>query len=222
MYVQRPFIAVRLKCLATSRTRSSGGTPRPDDAGAESRSSDEGGALRRETPDAFASSLARNASPSSTSIASICVAGTIAGECISKESGTIAALRTTARALGALGSHPSRPSSARSNRDTSRDGFTAGAGATRARMMWAAGDAAGAREALLRNGAIEAAVGLACREGMDVKARLAASAFVREAMADARGVDAARRMRETLERCARDGRAKTGWFGKRRWPSCER
>ena len=103
----------------------------------------------------------------------------------------------------------------------SRDGFTARAGATRARMMWAAGDAAGAREALLRNGAIEAAVGLACREGMDVKARLAASAFVREAMADARGVDAARRMRETLERCARDGRAKTGWFGKVR-PEDER
>ena len=84
------------------------------------------------------------------------------------------------------------------------------AGAARARAMWALGDVGNARGALLANDALGACVETACRRGMDARAREAASAMLRDACEDARGIEALRRWRTTLETCARergDGRA---------------
>jgi len=106
----------------------------------------------------------------------------------------------------------------------SRDGFMARAGAERARAMWALGDVGNARGALLANDALSACVETACRRGMDARAREAASAMLREACEDARGIEALRRWRTTLETCARqggDGRRRGRWWARPRASSGE-
>ena len=95
----------------------------------------------------------------------------------------------------------------------SRDGFSARSGAERARATWALGEIGRAREALLARGALDACVELVCREGMDPRARAAASAMVREAAEDARGAAALRTRRDALEACERALRPRRRWFG---------
>lgn len=95
----------------------------------------------------------------------------------------------------------------------SRDGFSARSGAERARATWALGGIGGARDALLARGVVEACVELACREGMDPRARVAASAMVREAAEDARGAEALRTRRDALAACERALRPRRRWFG---------
>ena len=106
----------------------------------------------------------------------------------------------------------------------SRDGFMARAGAARARAMWALGDVGNARGALLANDALGACVETACRRGMDARAREAASAMLRDACEDARGIEALRRWRTTLETCARergDGERRGWWWTRTRATSGE-
>ena len=67
----------------------------------------------------------------------------------------------------------------------SRDGFLSRTGTARAATMWALGDVGNARGALVANDVVGACVETVCRDGMDWRARLEASAFLATAAEDA-------------------------------------
>jgi len=96
----------------------------------------------------------------------------------------------------------------------SRDGFLSRTGTARAATMWTLGDVANARGALVANDVVGACVETVCRDGMDWRARLEASAFLATAAEDARGAAAVRERRDVLEaRAKRKTRGRWWWWG---------
>ena len=85
----------------------------------------------------------------------------------------------------------------------SGDGFMAQTGAERSGYAWALGDVGGMRAALIAEGALDACVGIVCREKMDDKARLVASETLKVACEDARAREALAKRREELSARAR-------------------
>ena len=97
----------------------------------------------------------------------------------------------------------------------SRDGFLSRTGTARAATMWALGDVGNARGALVANDVVGACVETVCRDGMDWRARLEASAFLATSAEDARGAAAVRERRDALEACAKR-RTRGRWWGVKR------
>jgi len=103
-----------------------------------------------------------------------------------------------------------------------RSGFLSRTGFARARAMWALGDRANARKALLENGLATACVEVVTRREMESEAREAASATLMEVAKDERGLAALeadgngiRALEDVHEEYVRAMRGSGWWFARR-------